>query len=63
VITDKEKIRLMKGVEYGKNYAIANLYATKESNLFIFEEMKKKGWELISISWTDAVFKKTEVKE
>ena len=53
----------MKGVEYGKNYAIANLYATKESNLFIFEEMKKKGWELISISWTDAVFKKTEVKE
>lgn len=63
MISEKDKIRFMKRVEYGENYAIANLYATKESNLFIFDEMKKKGWELISISWTDAVFKKIEVKE
>lgn len=63
MITEKEKVRLMKKIEYGENYAIANLYATKESNLFIFEEMKRRGWELVSISWTDAVFKKIEVKK
>ncbi len=62
-IDKKTKKKVMKNIEYGGKYAIADLYFGKVVNLFLFCEMEKKGYDLIGLNFGQAVFKKKAVKK
>ncbi len=63
MISLKEQQKIMKGVNYLGKYAIGKLHFGDKLNLFLFCEMDKKGYDLITINFGEAIFKIRELKK
>ena len=57
-MSKKEKQKVMKNINYSGKYAMGDLWFGKKLNLFLFNEMDKKGYDLMGISFGESVFKK-----
>ena len=57
-LTKKQKQKIMKGIKYSKRYAIGKLYLSDVLNLYLFNEMDKKGYDLICVSFIEGIFRK-----
>jgi hypothetical protein len=55
---DEEIIIQTTKVKWGEYYAIWDLTWSNKVNLLVFDQMKRLGWDLVSINWGDAVFRK-----
>ena len=60
-LTKEEIAQAMKKVKGAGRYAIMDLFMSSKTNVAMFNEMDKKGYELIAIKFTEAIFiKKNE---
>lgn len=62
-LSEKQKKKRMSYVKYAGKYAIADIWLRAISNLYLFNELDKKGYDLVGISVDIAVFKKRKFKK
>lgn len=48
----------MERTKYKGRYAISELYLVKESNLELFDIMDEEGYDLVTVTFFTAIFKK-----
>lgn len=56
MITKKEKNQIIKNIEYSGDYAISNLWMGNKLNLYLFNEMKRNGYKLVTVDFAKAYF-------
>lgn len=54
----KKEKDILKGIVFSENFAVVGLYFNIKRNLEIIEKMNTLGYELITMNWSECIFKK-----